>query len=296
MSSISAICIKKDATLHSFNISSSIKPDEIDLIHIPDTFTKSKGTNELTRECDYSYLDYNISIYAWTEGRAGNENKFELPPPIDNELYFGNIYAVAHRNDKLIKLDIKTWDIFYESAFGGFDDLGSEDSYSEDDNDDEDADDMKDFIVDDDYEESEDKSYNPSDESSESLSDEEYEDCDEESDESSEYTDESDEESDESDEESEENIDELLEPDTDSKKSGTESSETDSNVEDKDNDAKCELCDEDNTECICYCEKCGNTADICKCDMKICNECKNEILSCECVCPECTEHIDLCTC
>ena len=33
----------------------------------------------------------NVSLYAKDNGRAGSENKYELPPPIDKELYLSGI-------------------------------------------------------------------------------------------------------------------------------------------------------------------------------------------------------------
>ena len=36
----------------------------------------------------------NVSLYAKDNGRAGSENKYELPPPIDKELYFGSLVIV----------------------------------------------------------------------------------------------------------------------------------------------------------------------------------------------------------
>jgi hypothetical protein len=68
----------------------------------------------------YIYVD----IWGKTDGRAGNENKYELPPPIDDLLFFGNIALVA-RMDKehAINLTIDLWSKIYEKLFGGFEDL-----------------------------------------------------------------------------------------------------------------------------------------------------------------------------
>ena len=32
-----------------------------------------------------------ISIYCKDKGRANSENKYDLPPPLDSNLYFGNM-------------------------------------------------------------------------------------------------------------------------------------------------------------------------------------------------------------
>ena len=67
-----------------------------------------------------------VDIWAKTSGRAGQENKYDLPPPIDEQLFFGNMALVA-RVDKenAIHLSIELWEKIYESLFGGFEDLAS---------------------------------------------------------------------------------------------------------------------------------------------------------------------------
>ena len=80
--------------------------------------------------------DRYISIFAKNKGRANSENKYELPPPLDNDLYFGSILVVLHEEkdkyelEDLLDLSVEKWEKFYEKLFGGFEDLGEEDSYS----------------------------------------------------------------------------------------------------------------------------------------------------------------------
>lgn len=70
----------------------------------------------------YIYID----VWAKTDGRAGNENKYELPPPIDELIIFGNIALVA-RIDKetAVDLTVEMWNVIYENLFGGFEDLAT---------------------------------------------------------------------------------------------------------------------------------------------------------------------------
>lgn len=70
----------------------------------------------------YIYVD----VWAKTDGRAGNENKYELPPPIDELIFYGNIALVA-RLDKETTIDItiELWNTIYEKLFGGFEDLAA---------------------------------------------------------------------------------------------------------------------------------------------------------------------------
>jgi hypothetical protein len=110
---------------------------------------------------------YSVELYGKTSGRAGQENKYEFPPPMDNTLFFGNCVAV--RRDKpggqIIGLKAAEWEVIYESLYGGFEDIEMSDS--EDDDDDEyDSDDelpktktgyaKDDFVVDDDDDEEDD--------------------------------------------------------------------------------------------------------------------------------------------
>merc|ERR1711871_281280 len=72
---------------------------------------------------------YEIKVFAKTDGRAGYENKYELPPPIDKELYFGNIILVNQNGD----LTIEEWKTIYDKLHGGFEDLEESDEESDED-------------------------------------------------------------------------------------------------------------------------------------------------------------------
>ena len=68
----------------------------------------------------YIYVD----VWSKTDGRAGNENKYEMPPPIDEILFYGNMALVARiDNETAINLTTDLWNIIYENLFGGFEDL-----------------------------------------------------------------------------------------------------------------------------------------------------------------------------
>lgn len=99
---------------------------------------------------------YEIKVFAKKDGRAGNENKYELPPPIDKELYFGNIILVNQDGD----LTIEEWKIIYDKLHGGFEDLEESDEEQDEDEEDSHQEYVKEgykkdgFIVDDETEES----------------------------------------------------------------------------------------------------------------------------------------------
>ena len=81
-----------------------------------------------------------VSLYAKDTGRAGQENKYELPPPVDTQLYFGKIGIVAatdEEGENIVDLPLDVWQTVCEKLFGGFEDLGSEDSSDEENEEDE---------------------------------------------------------------------------------------------------------------------------------------------------------------
>ena len=77
-----------------------------------------------------------VSVYAKDNGRATTENKYELPPPIDNRLYFGSLAIVKHteeepNNDNYLNLSKTEWKKIYENLMGGFEDLDDDEEESE---------------------------------------------------------------------------------------------------------------------------------------------------------------------
>jgi len=124
-----------------------------------------------------------IELWAKSEGKAGMENKTELPPPIDEELYFGTCIAIrCNENKKIINLTTDVWNKANEILFGTFHDIEEEDDEDEEDE----LDDVSrtrktktgylkdDFVVDDDEEDDDDDEFTDT---------TEYEGCDEDEDE-----------------------------------------------------------------------------------------------------------------
>ena len=76
---------------------------------------------------------YNIELWAKNSARANTENKYDFPPPVDTELYFGTCALIrVDDDDNIIDLTIEVWEKVYEFLFGGFEDLNSEEEPSED--------------------------------------------------------------------------------------------------------------------------------------------------------------------
>ena len=49
----------------------------------------------------WKYQDSYVSAFARDRGRAGTENKYEMPPPLDTPLYFGSMVLVRHRDEEI---------------------------------------------------------------------------------------------------------------------------------------------------------------------------------------------------
>jgi len=64
-----------------------------------------------------------VRIFAKDTGRAGTENKTELPPPIDTVLFYGSILVVGYNGSGVCDLTVDVWEKMYENMFGGFENL-----------------------------------------------------------------------------------------------------------------------------------------------------------------------------
>ena len=65
-----------------------------------------------------------IHVYGKTKGKAGQENKYDFPPPIDSALFFGNCLLVNKESDEIVgDLALTEWEKTYEKLFGGFEDI-----------------------------------------------------------------------------------------------------------------------------------------------------------------------------
>ena len=77
----------------------------------------------------------NVCLYAKSNGRANSENKYELPPPLDSDLFFGSMAVVAYggvgQENTLFDCTEKIWTSVYNKLMGGFEDLHSEEEEEE---------------------------------------------------------------------------------------------------------------------------------------------------------------------
>lgn len=125
--------------------------------------TKNSNTDELYKKAGFKSQDgFNIQtswkinnntvyLYGKKNGKSNQENKYEFPPPVDNELFFGSvILSMSDEKGKQCDLTISMWEKIYSKLYGGFEDCDSdaeEDTDEDDDYEDEDDEDDDDFIV-----------------------------------------------------------------------------------------------------------------------------------------------------
>ena len=151
------------------------------------TYKIKKGKGNIERHCDWQIENNNvISLYGWKDGKPGSENPHEIPPPEDVDLYFGDILIIKSDSNKLVNFNKDNYEEFIETACGGFEDLGINDTDDESDDDDENEYDKNDSFIatsDEDEDDDEDDYDDDDDEDEDEDEDEEDEDEDEDDDE-----------------------------------------------------------------------------------------------------------------
>jgi hypothetical protein len=150
------------------------------------TDVKKFKIEELYKKCNLRKPDYfgkkhtwkinkfncYISVFAKDNGRANSESKFELPPPVDNTIYYGSMVLVKHDDPEIDdgnveNLTLEEFEKIYEEMFGGFEDLSKTSEEEEDELDNVPDEDktkegyLKDGFVVDDDEEEDDSDYIP---------------------------------------------------------------------------------------------------------------------------------------
>jgi hypothetical protein len=131
----SILIIDRNSTIKSHNIK-AFAEDEL--------YKKAgfKNKNGFAKHTEWSFTINNkiyiIELYGKTTGRAGQENKYEFPPPADKTLFFGSCVLVCKENDTVGDISPKEWEKVYEYLHGGFEDIDGDSSEDEED-DEEDA-------------------------------------------------------------------------------------------------------------------------------------------------------------
>ena len=112
------------------NKGGSVKTETVKSLKVSDLYKKCKfrKPDDFAKRHTWKYKNKWVSVYAKNKGRANSENKYDLPPPIDNDLYFGNLLVIMHTNEtpadsEVCDFDKETWLKVYEKLLGGFEDL-----------------------------------------------------------------------------------------------------------------------------------------------------------------------------
>lgn len=94
---------------------------------------------------NWKWKDQTVHLFGYKTGKADTENKHEIPPPHDKVLLFGEavLFATLNKTGVLATFGTAEYTKFYNETLGGFDDIGSEDSDTEDEEDDEDGEEVE---------------------------------------------------------------------------------------------------------------------------------------------------------
>jgi DNA-directed RNA polymerase subunit M/transcription elongation factor TFIIS len=107
----------------------------------------------------YSWKGHTLYLFGYKDGKAGTENKHELPPPHDSILVFGDILLLMSKDRKSyakpVEMKVDDYEEFYTQMFEGFQSLDDEDE-EEDEIEDIEGEELNEVIVDkDEFEEEE---------------------------------------------------------------------------------------------------------------------------------------------
>ena len=123
------VTISKNGTINNVNMRTN-DPDNI--------YKKCgfKNSNNFSKHHSWQIIINNkkhfISVFGKDKGRALNENKYEMPPPIDNTLFFGDIAIVCQdTNNTYIDFFDMNWKELYNKLMGGFEDIENTDNEEE---------------------------------------------------------------------------------------------------------------------------------------------------------------------
>jgi hypothetical protein len=135
--SLTIIIVDKGGSLKTL----TVKDYKVEELYKKCGFKKSEGfTLQVEWPVKLEGQRYLIQMYGKLDGKANMENKYDFPPPVDKNLYFGSCALVGmirddSNNRAHINLSVELWKKIYEKLFGGFEDLAltcNEDEEEED--------------------------------------------------------------------------------------------------------------------------------------------------------------------
>ncbi len=132
---ITAVIISKNGSTSTTNITENFAED----LYKKCGFKASNGFRCVhTWSLTFNNIVYDLRVYGKTTGRAGSENTYEFPPPIDKTLFFSKCAVVNTVDNKPVNLTAKEFADIMEFLQGGFEDIGDSDTVvsTDEDNDD----------------------------------------------------------------------------------------------------------------------------------------------------------------
>ena len=90
-----------------------------------ETYVINKGYGNIKVLHTYISNEYEIIVYGWDSGSHSIINKHELPIPIDDKLYYGDLVIVLKCNGTFVDIELEDWEEFVYNSNEGFDDINS---------------------------------------------------------------------------------------------------------------------------------------------------------------------------
>ena len=117
---LNCILVKKNGTLKQLPPTAMNRDAYIALTETSDSYKEAFRLHTTWKVSKYKVA---IELWARATGRAGQENKYEFPPPVDEVLFFGSCLLVLVNGPPQFSLTLDAWKKVYSTLFGGFHDL-----------------------------------------------------------------------------------------------------------------------------------------------------------------------------
>lgn len=128
----SIIIIDKTGSVKSTNV----KTLDVSELYKKCGFKSATGFSQHhTWPVEFNGVEYKLQLYGKIDGKAGTENKYEFPPPVDKVLFFGSCAVLNIENDVVSNMDAQMFNDIMEYLQGGYSDIGSEEDDDTDESD-----------------------------------------------------------------------------------------------------------------------------------------------------------------
>lgn len=127
----SVIIVEKNGTVRRVSISS--KTLNVSELCKKSGFKTADGFNcAHTWTIELNSVEYKLQVFGKTKGKAGSENKYEFPPPIENVLFFGNCAVVNIVKDEITDMSTNDFNDIMDYLQGGYSDIDNSDEDEDD--------------------------------------------------------------------------------------------------------------------------------------------------------------------